>query len=102
MQYEDGFKDRMVQRMAGSERISATRLSREVGVAQATLSRWLRDASTLGAMGKDKNRRTKSHRRSPQQDGFTGRLQLAALSLRHVDILRKWGVHSFGGGSLPR
>jgi transposase len=48
--YTDGFKARMVERMAGPEGISATTLSREVGVSQATLSCWLRRARTLGAV----------------------------------------------------
>lgn len=45
MPYTEGFKVRMIQRMAGSEGISATALSSEVGVAQPTLSRWLRERS---------------------------------------------------------
>jgi transposase-like protein len=42
MEYTQGFKARMIKRMAGPERISATALGREVGVPQPTLSRWLR------------------------------------------------------------
>ncbi|MGE0145571.1 MAG: hypothetical protein AB7I19_20325 [Planctomycetota bacterium] len=51
MAYTDGFKARMVQRMAGPERISACALSKEVGVTQPTLSRWLRQAPTVAPMG---------------------------------------------------
>lgn len=43
--YTQGFKARMIQRMAGPEGITANTLSREVGVAQPTLSRWLREGS---------------------------------------------------------
>jgi transposase-like protein len=46
--YTDGFKARMIERMAGPGKISATALSREVGVSQASLSQWLRQARTLG------------------------------------------------------
>ena len=46
MKYSNGFKARMVQRMTGRDRISATRLSEEIGVSQGTLSRWLREAGT--------------------------------------------------------
>ena len=44
MPYTDMFKDKMIQRMTGSEAISATALSSQVEVSQATLSRWLREA----------------------------------------------------------
>lgn len=49
--YTDGFKARMVQRMAGPEGITATVLSKEVGISQPTLSRWLREAHTVVPMG---------------------------------------------------
>jgi transposase-like protein len=45
--YSDGFKARMIQRMAGPEGISATLLAKEVGVSQNSLSWWLRKARTL-------------------------------------------------------
>ena len=45
MEYSKGFKDRMVQRMSGARPISAGALSRDVGVSQPTLSKWLRQAS---------------------------------------------------------
>ena len=48
--HPEGFKARMVARMAGPERISACALSREVGVAQPTLSRWLRAARSVRGM----------------------------------------------------
>src|SRR5262249_42552221 len=46
------FKQRMVERMTGPQAVSATRLGREVGVSQDSLSRWLREASSLGDMAK--------------------------------------------------
>jgi transposase len=39
----------MIERLCGSERVSACELSRQVGVSQTTLSRWLRQAK-VGAM----------------------------------------------------
>ena len=42
MTYTEGFKARMIQRMTGPEALSAWALSREVGAAESTLSRWLR------------------------------------------------------------
>lgn len=46
MEYTQGFKARMIERMAGPEKISATALGREVGISQSTLSRWLRAEGT--------------------------------------------------------
>ena len=44
MQYPDMFKDAMIQKMTGPDAISASALSRQVDVPQATLSKWLRMA----------------------------------------------------------
>jgi len=49
MAYSDGFKAQMVRRLATPGGPSATALAEEVGIAQQTLSRWLRRAGTLGA-----------------------------------------------------
>jgi transposase-like protein len=57
-EYMDSFKESMVKKMAGPEARSATSLSAEVGVAQSTLSRWMRQygrvegAQREGGMGK--------------------------------------------------
>lgn len=50
MKYSSGLKARMIQRMSGPGSISATRLSREVGISQNTLSRWLRETATEGEL----------------------------------------------------
>ena len=44
MHYSSGLKARMIQRMSGGDLLSANKLSREVGISQNTLSRWLREA----------------------------------------------------------
>lgn len=56
--YSEKFKRKMVQRMSGTHPTSATALSKEVGVAQATLSRWLLLAGTIGAMSSRKDDET--------------------------------------------
>ncbi|MFT4540937.1 MAG: transposase [Planctomycetota bacterium] len=43
VQYSDGFKARMIKRIVGPERISANALSKEIGISQPTLSRWVRE-----------------------------------------------------------
>ena len=93
--YTAGFKSRMVQRMAGAEGISAYALSTEVGVSQASLSRWLRDAPTVGVMSK---KRMQSGGRSPRRtagDKFRIVLEASALSGDELGaFMRKEGIHS--------
>jgi len=96
--YSHGFKARMIQRMAGSEAISATGLSKEVGVSQNTLSRWLREARNLGpTMGRQQRKRAggpKSSRRWSADEKL--RIVMAAESLSDEELgafLRREGVH---------
>jgi transposase-like protein len=49
-QYSAAFKTRMVHRLVGPAARSANALASEVGVAQATLSRWLAAARNVGEM----------------------------------------------------
>ncbi len=58
MVYTQGFKARMIERMAGPEQISANALGEEVGVSQSPLSRWLRQggARKVGAMARGDRR----------------------------------------------
>ena len=59
MPYTEGFKARMVQRIAGPNGITAYALSKEVGVSQPTLSRWVRERSLSGMTDESpKKRRT--------------------------------------------
>jgi len=58
MPYTDAFRRRMIARMTGPRRLSATALAREVGVPQPTLSKWLRDAGTVGAMSTPEPRKS--------------------------------------------
>lgn len=48
--YSVAFKQKMVQRLIGRNAVSALELSRETGVRQQSLSRWLRDARSLPFM----------------------------------------------------
>lgn len=51
-EYTPTIRARMVARMMGPNAISATALSRETGVSQATLSRWRRGAAKMTPMAK--------------------------------------------------
>lgn len=46
-QYSEKFRARMVEKMAGPQPVSGVQLAAETGVPQPTLSRWLREATTL-------------------------------------------------------
>lgn len=96
MQYSGGFKARMVKRMTGAEGISATRLSKEVGVPQPTLSKWCRKASTLSPMAKDNSK--KASRSGPRTWSWEKKLAVVsdASPLRDEELgafLRREGVH---------
>ncbi len=96
MNYSDGFKTRMIQRMAGPEGISASALSKEVGIHQPTLSRWLRGARSLNGMSSKKKRsdqRAKSKTWTAEE-----KLRVLGESARLTDeelgaFLRSEGVH---------
>lgn len=46
------FKQKMVQRLTGKNAVSATKLGRETGIGQPTLSRWLAEARSVPAVAK--------------------------------------------------
>ncbi len=96
MEYSETFRARMVQRMAGPQGISARVLSKEVGVPQPTLSRWLRRASRVHGMGTTTKKPRKSRRPQdwPAQEKL--KLVLAAGTLSEEELgpfLRQQGVH---------
>jgi transposase-like protein len=91
-----GFKKRMVQRMLGPEGISASALSQEVGISQPTLSRWAREARSLGVM--NETEKPKKPPRPPHQWTPTEKLQVVweAASLAETELggfLRAKGLH---------
>ncbi len=57
--YSAAFRTRLVSKLVGPNAISATQLGKETGLHQATLSRWLKEASTL--------ERKMARKKSPQQ-----------------------------------
>jgi transposase-like protein len=86
--------------MAGPEGISASALSKEVGIHQPTLSRWLRDARTvspMGGSGDDKSRsqgKAKSTRQWRAEDKLRVVQEAAKLSDEELGaFLRREGLH---------
>ena len=69
-EYSEKFKERMVARMLGERSLSASALSKEVGIGQPTLSRWLKEASRVGVVN-DSDDEHRTERRpedwSPQE-----------------------------------
>jgi transposase-like protein len=94
----------MVERLSGPNSMSATALSAEVGVSQATLSRWLKGAATVGqsmSRPRDKKRRRSSSAESPSRpQDWTAEEKLAlvleAAAVPAAELgafLRRKGVH---------
>ena len=95
MIYSDSFKKRMVSHLVGPDGMSASALSREVGVSQAALSRWLRDAGNIETMSKPKKDPTP---RSPRDWPFEKKLRVVYEAMSFSDkelgeFLRREGLH---------
>ena len=65
MQYSEVMKARMIKRMTGPRAVTASALAEEMGIPQPTLSRWLREASTVLPVSKSRTRVTRSSGGSP-------------------------------------
>ena len=78
VEYSEKFRSRMVQRMAMPGGPSANALASEVGVSQGTLSRWLREASSVGPMAskRDGGRTRSGGKRRAQDLGAQEKLRL--------------------------
>lgn len=98
--YSEGFKARMVKRLAAPNAPSAAALARQVGVAQPTLSTWLREARTLPGMGKDPSEKVaKVPPRSSRSWTAEEKLKIVmeAASVPDAELgefLRRKGLHS--------
>ena len=97
MIYTDSFKAKMVQRLSAPNAISAIGLSKEVGVSQSQLSRWLQRARTVTPMTKDRPSdrvvQASSNARSASEKV---RVVMAAAALGPAELgafLRREGVH---------
>lgn len=100
--YSEAFKNKLVQRMLLPGGPSANKLSLEVGIGQPTLSRWLREATTLAPVTKRRKRPPQSQPEpKPQRpEDRTAqeklKLVLEASALSDADLgafLRRHGIH---------
>jgi transposase-like protein len=99
-EYSDGFRARMVERMTGARRMSANALAQEVGINQPTLSRWLRDAATVGDVSKKKAKAKRSQPEGRRPSEWSAeekvRVVMAAATIAETELgpfLRREGLH---------
>jgi transposase len=100
-EYSEAFRNRMVERMSGHRPKSATALSREVGVPQPTLSKWLRDAATVTSVSKRKPKPKESGSAAVTRPGAWSaeekvRVVLESSGLADAELgsfLRREGLH---------
>jgi len=103
MEYSELVRARMVRRMVGPGALAATELSRETGIPQPTLSRWLRGAASLRLVSTKQDEPSEveaaaSEARRPQDWSPKERMQfvLEADGLGDQELgelLRRRGVH---------
>ena len=101
-EYSEAFKGKVLQRLLMPNGPSANSLSQEVGVAQSTLSRWLREATTLDPVTKRRkppaptSRPIEQKRPDDRSASEKLRLMLEASTLPEADVgefLRRHGLH---------
>ena len=111
MTYTQGFKSNLVRKMACLNGISASALSREVGIPQQSLSRWLRDANVADESGNSTISevpwRTMSSKRPQDKSAEAETVaedQLGAFLRRngiHEAQLREWRAMMLSGLQKP-
>lgn len=101
-EYSEAFKRKLVQRMLMPNGPSANKLSQEVGLNQPTLSRWLREATTLEPVTKrrkhpgPKKRPIEQKRPEDRSPDEKLRLVLESSALPEAalgEFLRRHGLH---------
>lgn len=98
--YSEGFRNRMVERLTGPHAMSATALAAETGVAQSTLSKWLKRAATVPSemSRRDKKKDTPTTPKRPQDWTAEEKvaLVLEAAAVPEAELgafLRRKGLH---------
>lgn len=94
--FSEGFKANALRRLVGPDAIPATRLAIELGVWRSTLSRWLRAARTVPAMGGSDNvtRGGKSPREWSPEEKLGVVVESLGLSEEQLgEFLRRKGLH---------
>ena len=98
--YSQAFKTKIVEKLLRPGGPSATRLAREVGISQPTLSRWKREAGSLASMKKKTKQATRQQKKDKGKRWSAKdklRIVMQAEELSDEDLggfLRREGVHS--------
>ena len=97
MFYTDTLRARMVRRMIGPRATSANVLAKETGISQSTLSKWLRQAGSLGETMKD-DETVQAPSRRPQdwnaEEKLRAVVEAAGLDAEALgQYLRRHGLH---------
>ena len=86
-EYSQAFKSNMVRKMLAPDAVSANALAAETGLNQSTLSRWLKDARSVGVMDKPAKKWTPSEK-------LRAVIEAGALSDDKLgEFLRREGLH---------
>jgi len=94
MQYPEAFKAKMIQRMSAPGGPSANALAQEVGVHQATLSRWLRRAARVDGMSPRKSKKSRRPQDWTAAEKLEAVLKAAELSEEQLGgFLRREGLY---------
>lgn len=94
MVYSSGFRTRMVKRMTGPRAMTAGALEAESGVPQPTLSRWLREASTLAQMGARDDKQNNVPKQWTPEERLRVVIEASQLPADKLgELLRREGLH---------
>jgi len=95
MNYTEGFKASIVEKLTAPGGPSAMQLSKELGIAQPTLSRWVRAASKVGVMKKKQgNASARRPQEWPAEEKLSVVMESAPLEGEDLGaLLRRRGVH---------
>lgn len=91
MEYAQGFRKQMVRKMLPPMMTSATALAKESGVAQATLSKWLREARSVPAVNKADDKGAKKWTAAEKLRVVAEAMRLDESELG--ELLRREGLH---------
>jgi transposase len=95
MEYSTEFKRQMVRRMSGPRAESATKLSKEVGVSQSALSRWLLDAGIVNTVKKSRTDARKPASKWTPEEKLQAVLEAASIADEELGgWLRQRGLRS--------
>ena len=94
MKYSQSFRSSIVRRMTGRRALTATALSREVGIPQQTLSRWLRAAGRVGLVPAGESKLPRRPQDWSPQEILEAVVAAAGLSDEELGaFLRRKGIH---------